>query len=200
MPFFAIAILLLLIPTSSSAQESCGPREAVTSFGRWFAPSLTLTPQKWTLPVDPQVPEFKTSSLRISFQANADAKDRNWNIVVRDPTLRVMAVLGAKNFEDENGLLGRKRWTGRIRAPSLLVDLFAAPGSDVKVRISEGVAYPAESSDTHLFSVKGDRPTWEGLYESPDPKPKRAGDAVGMLVAGAEDPDGGAGCRGAVRG
>jgi hypothetical protein len=192
MPFLSMmAVLLLCAPISTAAEESCAPREAVTSFGRWFAPSITLAPKDWTVPVDPQIPGFRASSLRLAFQANAEAKDRDWNIVVRDPTLRVMAVFGAGDFDDGKGSLGRTRWTGRLRSPSLRVDLVAAPTSDVKIMISEGFAYPAESSDTHLFSVMGDKPTWEGLYESSYDKAKRAGDAVGMLVAGAEDPNGG---------
>src|ERR1700730_1991765 len=107
-------VFLALLPMRALGQQYCAAQEAVTQFGSWLAPNVKLTPTLYTTLVVADNLGFQSASMRLSLQINSDAKDRNWNIVVRDPTLRVLATLGPKDFEDESGKLARTRWTGRL--------------------------------------------------------------------------------------
>jgi hypothetical protein len=181
-----IAALLAALASAACAGD-CRAPEAVTAFGEWFDPSVILdaSPIAWTQVIDPAIPGFQASALKLLF-GSITGTDHHWALVVRDEDYRVLASFGAKDFQDSNGELSGKRWTGRLPASKVRVDLLASPSSDARIQILAGIALPQESSNQRLFSVQGQQPQWIGLYskDSANVRPKRAGDAVGMLVSG----------------
>lgn len=181
----AIAAGLIALASTARAQPQCGP-ESVTAFGQWFAPGTVLSASNPTRRVRHGIADFAAESVRLLIGVTAGT-DRDWNLVIRDTSYRVLASFGAEDFRDERGGLGRRRWTGRLPAAEVIADLVASPTSDVRIEISTGMALPKQSADTRLFSiVRDDGEPWSELYErNQDVTPKRAGDAVGMLVSGA---------------
>ena len=186
-----LSVLLCFAATSVRAADACRAREAGTSFGGWFAPTLTLDAVNWATDVPYPSLGFTPMSARLLLAVDAGTTDRKWNVVVRDERMHVLTTLGPSDFDDGKGALNRRRWTGRLPAHVLKVDLLASTGSDAKVDVVEGLAYPAESSDVHLFSIQGETASWTPLYSSAATIAKRAGDAVGMLLGASEDPGGG---------
>jgi Trypsin-like peptidase domain len=173
------------------AAEECTSRELVTSFGTWYSPNLTLDAQIWSSRLTPAPTNFEPTSYRFSISVRPTVIDRNWNVVFRDDAMRVLATMGPEDFTDADGKMVVPRWTGRLASPSVIVDLLAHGTSDVAIDIAQGIAYPHESSDARLFSIQGPTPSWHPLYSGTgDQIPKRAGDAVGMLVSAADDPGG----------
>ncbi|MGJ0532807.1 trypsin-like serine peptidase [Methylocystis sp.] len=189
-------ILFFLFAFSSRvlAEEYCAKQEAVTSFGEWISPGPTLTAAggHWSTPITPAPLGFHAASLRLALRVVSAGDARNWHIVVRDASMRPIATLGPKDFLDSDGAMSRTRWTGRLQVETARVDLLAPPSSKVKIEVTEIVAFPAESSEVHLFSVVRKKPSWRPLYAAErEAVAKRAGDVLGMLTAGSEDPDGG---------
>jgi hypothetical protein len=179
--------LLVAAYTSATAQQ-CRPAEAVTSFGRWFEPAVSLTSSSSLQKIDSGITDIQVASLKLLVGV-ASGTDRDWNLVIRDLNYHVLATFGASDFADNSSGLTRKRWTGRLPAGVVRADLVARHPSDMHIDIIAGVAFPNESSDQRLFSIQGPQPAWQDLYESDSIAARRAGDSVGMLVTQQFSPD-----------
>jgi hypothetical protein len=168
------------------AVEQCRRGESVTSFGRAFQPAVTIDATDWSQPVPVEAAGFTPVGVRLLLAVSPDARDRDWSLVVRDPAYRVLASFGPADFADGEGRLTRKRWTGRLPAAKVQVELLHSGTSDVEVRVEEGVASPpAGASDVRLFSSQTPgQPNWRPLYEGGSLIQRRTGDVTGMLVTG----------------
>lgn len=190
LPFFLAACVA---HSSAMGAEFCSRQEAVSSFGEWISPGPTIRASgpNWSQPIKVTPDGFHAASMRLAIRvAQADASSA-WHVVVRDPTMRPVATLGPSDFLGRDGKLSRKRWTARLHARSARIDLLATPGSKTEIEVSDIVAYPAESSDVHLFSVVGDAPAWKPLYtDEQSDSAKRAGDVLAMLTASTENQQG----------
>lgn len=186
-----VVALLFATPTPTLA-EQCRPAEAVTSFGAWFTDGTRLTPAYPDHTVIAQTPQLVARSMKLRIEVAA-GNDRQWHLVIYDPDYRVLASLGPTDFTDDEGKLTRPRWTGRLYADRVHVELVTAkPDSDIVLTIPAGIALPAESSEQHLFSAQNMQdPHWSDLYKSQDTKPRKAGAKVAMLMTGQQTPDGG---------
>jgi hypothetical protein len=188
-----LALVNALLPLLSSAYaaEQCASRELVPSFGVSYPPNLTLDALHWSEKIPAGQTNFVPSFFRFSLYVYTGTTDRKWNIVFRDNSMRVLATMGPEDFDDVNHRLTLHRWTSRLMAPTVTADLLASRTSDVVIVIEQGIAYPGQSSDARLFSIQGPKESWTPLYDGLGSQiPKRAGDAVGMLVSSAEDPNG----------
>ncbi len=179
-----LAFLFLAGLHSSALSQQCGP-EAVTNFGTWFSPATTpLRSDHQTEMVVPDQ-QLNTSSMKLLLGITAGT-DRDFNVVVRDSNFRVLATFGAGDFLNDHGL-GQRRWTGRLFVSRARIDLVSHPNSDIRVEVLSGISYAGETSDVRLFSiVSTEGEPWRELHEKNEfVLAKRAGDSVGMLVAGA---------------
>jgi hypothetical protein len=157
----------------------------VTAYGSWFSPNLELSASQLSQEFDSGL-GAGVESLKLLLGVKSGGQT-NWHVVIRDAQYRVLAVLGAKDFE---GSASRRRWTGRLPTNRVIADFRAPSTSDAIIEFPAGIALPKESSDTRLFSIQGHTPAWKPLYESDSSVARRAGDPVGMLIAAAVLADG----------
>jgi len=173
--FFSLSILVYLVCPAAAADQ-CKRPEAITKFGKWFEPNIALNSGNVTALVEPGLPGFSGSSIRLLLQV-VSSSGHPWHAVIRDPSYRVLANFSQADFVDQ----AAGRWTGRLGSLAVRIDLVGAD-NETTLKVLQGVAYPKESDDVRLFSTAGTVPSWVGLYQSYDATPKRTGDSVGMML------------------
>lgn len=130
----------------------------------------------------PQIEGLTPASLRLQVEARP-SQTAAWTLQIRDADLRLVASISARDFlQDRASTI----WTGRIDKPQVGVELVGAAPNDV-VRIRKAIVYDKVGTGGSLFSIQGDTPNWRPLHANAGLDRVRAGDSVGMMVAGGFD-------------
>jgi Trypsin-like peptidase domain len=158
--------------------HTCGPG-TVPEFGRWFLSHLgDFSSTHITDSIDPPDTGSGVSAVKLLIGVTAGATP-DWSFVVRDNDYRVLVSMGPGDFPSNAPL---SRWTSILKTNRVILDLVAPPGSDIRVSVAEGIAFPSVSKG-RLFSIVNPEHPWQELYmENRFTVAKRAGDSVGMLV------------------
>jgi hypothetical protein len=177
-----------MLPAAAAAQPAapqCGSGEAVTAFGDWFTPGVTLdVTTRSAGKLFPGTPAADTAAVRLQIRVTAPA-GQQWSLVLRDPALRVLAILDERDFDGTGGVT---QWTGRLEASQVSAELIGG-GPGLRADFVSGTALPRSSQGASVFSIQGDAPNWQDPYQRPEQVYRRAAQAVGMLVTGAQSPD-----------
>jgi trypsin-like peptidase len=171
--------LVLTEPTPAAAQpHTCGPG-TVPEFGRWFLPSTpNISKVDRTETIEAPDQGLGVSGLKLQITVEPGAS-RDWNLVIRDSDFRVLASMGPRDFAAD---VPSSRWTNIFKASQVILDLVAPTTTDVRISVTEGIAFPANSKG-RLFSIVNPAHPWQELYsENHYTVAKRAGDSVGMLI------------------
>ena len=177
----------------SHAAGACRAGEALTTdFGEWFSPStIDLGPQGGT--IGKLVPTLLAPAVAVRLQIQAASSNgQRWSVVLRDPQLRVLAILSEQDF----GLSGggnATQWTGRLDSSQVSAELVGG-GPGVRIRFAAGMALPANSEGVNVFSTQtAGVPTWRDPFSTNTILYQKATQAVGMLATGMRVPTAGGG-------
>lgn len=181
----ALLLVLLAWPGAASAQI-CPATELVTRFGRWFPPARTELANGQrrsavTLPTtSPHV------AVRLLVEASSEP-GAHWKIVLRDPKLRVLAILTAADFvgAPPGGTL--RRWTGRLDERFVTAELIGGT-AETRAGIVDGQGLPASGEGYKVYSIKGDVPNWQPLERATAELYLARGESVGMMMSGGQSP------------
>jgi Trypsin-like peptidase domain len=163
---------LISIPALAQP-HTCGPG-TVTEFGHWFTPNI---PALSNSHLSDTIEQIDSAAMKFLIEVDPGTT-REWNVVLRDSDFRNLASMGPRDFPGDHP---PARWTGLLRANQILVDLIAAPESNIRIRFSHAIAFPANSTG-RLFSIVNPSHPWQELYKQTFILAKRAGDAVGMIA------------------
>ena len=178
----ALAAILVASPALAQAPR-CVSGESVTRFGEWFSPGVSLDAgQRRQNDVVPALrgaaaPVAVRLQLAVSTPAGAD-----WKLVLRDPQLRVLAIVESRDFAP--GAV-RQQWTGRLEAAQVSAELLGDVRG-ARIGFAAGMALPSGAKDVNVYSISGAAPNWRDLYEAGTATVQRQqGESVGMMVSGA---------------
>lgn len=182
-----IAIALTVVPVPGEGDVAlgrgvCSGGEALTtSFGEWFNPNTFINSQRRRVAAIVPSLGIQTVAVRLQIEATSPA-GQQWSLVLRDPDLRILAILGEQDFGLARGGT-TTQWTGRLEAPQVSGELV---GGDPNVSIAfvAGMALPADSAGTNLFSAQTNQPQWKDAFANTAIVHRQATEAVGMLVTG----------------
>lgn len=175
-------IVLLMAPSAVPAQPpaQCHRGESVTAFGEWFAPAVQLdSGARSAAKLVPDGVSAKAAAVRLQINVSAPP-GQSWSLVLRDPSLSILAILDERDFAG-----GATQWTGRLESPRVGAELVGG-GSGVRVAFVSGMALPKNSAGVNVFSTQSAVPNWVDPFQRPEATYRRAAEAVGMLVTGAQ--------------
>lgn len=172
-------------PSPAIAQPANGPvcrtPELTTSFGRWFSPSVVLTPNVPSAVAPNDGLDVGGQRLFLRLDKAGSGK---WKIAIRAADNRLLSLIDASDFplSDQNGKTGL--WTGRLDGAQLYVEIVSKDRS-VQVVVEKGIALRVKAPvDARLFSLQSNTPRWEELYSVNDATIRSLGAVVGMMHSG----------------
>lgn len=181
------SIAITVPPARPQTPRQCVAGEAVTQFGEWFSPNVTLDGQ--TRVVSKLVPQLAKPAVGVRLQVSAASPaGQSWSLILRDPQARVLAILTEQDFGDDRP---DAQWTGRLESAQISVELVGG-GPGLRLSFPSGLALPQSSAGQNVFSAQGATPNWKNVYERLELTYRKAAEAVGMMVTGAQtlDPQG----------
>ncbi|MFS0736859.1 serine protease [Sphingomonas sp. 1P06PA] len=182
----ALAVAALCCwPAVAQPAAQCSKGESVTSFGEWFSPAVTLdVATRSARKLVPDAAAANAVGVRLQIRVTAPAGQR-WSLILRDPALRVLAILDERDFAGEGSAT---QWTGRLESPQVGAELVGG-GAGLRAAFVAGMALPRNSAGVNVFSAQSATPNWVDPYTRPEIIYRKAAEAVGMLVTGAQQID-----------
>ncbi|MBZ9815733.1 serine protease [Mesorhizobium sp. CA7] len=181
-----LALLFLFVgQVAFAASQQCKSNEALTEFGRWFNPSVTVKPGEIKPVSHPANYVTKALRLQISVAGQLDPSAR---VIVRDEAYHFLASFAASDLPAE-AVAVRDLWTGNLPASDVTLE-FRSPASNATVSVTTAVALPPTTTGERVFSLQGAIANWKFAYKSPHTSLTQArlvGDEVGMMVGGNPD-------------
>jgi Trypsin-like peptidase domain len=178
-----------MILTASAVAEQCpAPRESrSTEFGDARRPNrkIDLTEQSsrsYTGHDLGRSPKLEAAFQRLRLVREGATSDSGWSLTLRDEQQRVLQVVRPSDFSAPGAAAGV--WTRFLKAGTVTFDLFAEPGADVALLVSEAIVL-SNKAYVPRYSWQGATAQYIPLYQfmhSDVAAVRRAGDRIAFLV------------------